>query len=315
MTKEQLFKAMIGIDEERLEHSERTRKKSVLWIYRGAVAACIGGMIIAAGRFSPYFLQNTSTSIAEISEQQHKLEEERAVSGGFGVTGSGAIEENSNLSKEETLLESAEVTGGFWINGAKYTPIPIPLSSQSNIQEGEQERVQERNESQERNENQERNESQERNENQERNERQERNRNENRNESQARNESLDRNENQERSQDRSQDRNQDRNQDSSQDETSDKEDALSKSEKENASSKQSSGSQEHASENSFFVNESSIMETDLGEIMGVIEVCENEELIGCTVYHYAFYPDSDRICIVKINDSYRLYQMEESTLE
>ena len=50
-----------------------------------------------------------------------------------------------------------------------------------------------------------------------------------------------------------------------------------------------------------------ITEADLGESMGVVTECVIESLIGCDVYHFAKYPDTDSICIVDTPHGYEFY--------
>ena len=50
-----------------------------------------------------------------------------------------------------------------------------------------------------------------------------------------------------------------------------------------------------------------ITEADLGEVMGEIGICGNEKLIGCTVYHFAKFPELDSICIVDLGERYDFY--------
>jgi hypothetical protein len=42
-----------------------------------------------------------------------------------------------------------------------------------------------------------------------------------------------------------------------------------------------------------------ITEKDLGAVMGKVDGCGDETLLGATVYHYAAFPNSDGICIVR----------------
>ena len=121
MTREELFEAMIGIDEERLEHSEygkKKQKKSFLLAYLGAAAACIGLIGIAANYFLIAPLQYKNPPIPEAasdfvagSSDIQKQEEARAAGGGI-----------QNEMQEEIALESLE-EAGFWLNGARYTAI------------------------------------------------------------------------------------------------------------------------------------------------------------------------------------------------
>ncbi len=46
---------------------------------------------------------------------------------------------------------------------------------------------------------------------------------------------------------------------------------------------------------------------DLGKIMGVVGSCENEKLVGASVYYFAKYPENDSICIVDSNGTYHFY--------
>lgn len=54
-------------------------------------------------------------------------------------------------------------------------------------------------------------------------------------------------------------------------------------------------------------NDYQITEADLGEVMGEIDTCGDEELIGCTVYHFAKFPELDSICIVDLGERYAFY--------
>lgn len=47
--------------------------------------------------------------------------------------------------------------------------------------------------------------------------------------------------------------------------------------------------------------------SDLGEIVGVIEDSADDELKGCTVYRFAGYPDNDALCIVDKNGKFEIY--------
>lgn len=53
-----------------------------------------------------------------------------------------------------------------------------------------------------------------------------------------------------------------------------------------------------------------ITEADLGEVMGIVENCENSLLIGKTVYHFAVYPGSNAICILDNDGKYDFYCAE-----
>ncbi len=50
-----------------------------------------------------------------------------------------------------------------------------------------------------------------------------------------------------------------------------------------------------------------IKKKDIGEKMGTVEACGDESLIDAEVYHFASYPDSDAICIVKHDGKYSFY--------
>ena len=50
-----------------------------------------------------------------------------------------------------------------------------------------------------------------------------------------------------------------------------------------------------------------ITENDLGELMGTVDSCGDESMIGCEVYHFAQYPEKDSICIVDTPTGYRFY--------
>jgi len=54
-------------------------------------------------------------------------------------------------------------------------------------------------------------------------------------------------------------------------------------------------------------NRYEISKKDLGEIMGTVGQCENADLIGKTVYHFASYPESNAICILDLGGSYEFY--------
>lgn len=233
MTKEQLFEAMIGIDEERLEHSEKKGKSFSLWIYRGAAVAGIGVILLVAGRSFPQILQNSATSITGIFKEQNRLKD---MISGNSFTGAGSsLEENSTLQNEQEFfkesMESVKVMeDGFWMNGAKYISIEYKEVKSYELAKKT---------------------------------------------------------------------NQSAAQDIWQEEDSEKTEKA-----------QSSGKRDSSFEEEFLVEE-----RDLGEIMGVIEECEDKELVGCIIYHYASYPDSDTICIVKRKDFYQFYMMEGSVLE
>lgn len=53
---------------------------------------------------------------------------------------------------------------------------------------------------------------------------------------------------------------------------------------------------------------------DLGEVMGIIQDCEDESLNGCMIYHYAAYPDNNSICIVEHDGIYEFYCTTEFAL-
>lgn len=48
-------------------------------------------------------------------------------------------------------------------------------------------------------------------------------------------------------------------------------------------------------------------ESDLGEPMGVVQGCGDESLNGCKIYHYASFPDLMSICIVAKEKEYEFY--------
>ncbi len=50
-----------------------------------------------------------------------------------------------------------------------------------------------------------------------------------------------------------------------------------------------------------------ITEEDLGEVMGSVQESADAGLIGCTVYHFAAFPDLDAICILEREGSYSFY--------
>ena len=50
-----------------------------------------------------------------------------------------------------------------------------------------------------------------------------------------------------------------------------------------------------------------ITEADLGEPMGTVAVSGDEALIGCSVYHFASFPDYDSICILDGPSGYAFY--------
>ena len=54
-----------------------------------------------------------------------------------------------------------------------------------------------------------------------------------------------------------------------------------------------------------------ITEEDLGEMMGTVDSCDKEELIGATIYHFAKYPDDDNICILEYDGTYAFYVSED----
>lgn len=132
MTKEQLFEAMVGIDEKQLEHSERVRRKSFLWVSWGAAAACIGLLgAMTVNQYSSLFMrdimQDRKSLVAGVLEES-RLEE------------TSDFEICSSLSEQEMLsIESAEIKentediktlgiseigkGSFRINGVQYIPI------------------------------------------------------------------------------------------------------------------------------------------------------------------------------------------------
>lgn len=276
MTREQLFQAMAGIDEERLEHSEKGQCKSRMWVRLGA-AACIGLIAVTVGRLSPQILQNHQRSMAGISESQNiaaeniiaggksetiKSEAEAAKSGsevsgsgaesaksGSEVLGSGTGTAGSNSrttgsssgsvgsSGQEVSLEDVMETAEVKAEGFWLNGVRYtPIRYKDYKSFGFI--------------------------------------------TESVIESATESVGQIRFPGQSVDQ-----------------------EKEKETEKQTE---------SFFSNRSFYpVEADLGERMGVIEECEDEELVGCSVYHYISYPDSDRICIVKIKDSYQFYTVDE----
>lgn len=58
-----------------------------------------------------------------------------------------------------------------------------------------------------------------------------------------------------------------------------------------------------------------ISEADLGDPMGVVTACNKESLVGCNVYHFEKYPDTDSICIVDTPHGYEFYVIGEFTFE
>lgn len=198
MTREQLFEAMVGIDEDRLEQSEKKRKKSFRWIRFGAVAACIGLIGLAANNFFISSLQKDE--YLGVRSQKSEMQ----IAGNF---------ESQN--GKEMGAAGGEIQEDFFLNGLWYTPI-------NHREELSIEGVQ----------------------------------------------------------------------------------LYSEQRKENV---------ESAKEDISLEDQVVLSESDLGERMGVIEESENQELIGCTVYHDIRYPDSDQICIVKKGNFYQLYGVEKET--
>ena len=49
-------------------------------------------------------------------------------------------------------------------------------------------------------------------------------------------------------------------------------------------------------------------EKDLGAFIGKVGQCDNEELIGKSVYHFSSYPDNNVICILDNDGEYELYE-------
>ena len=50
-----------------------------------------------------------------------------------------------------------------------------------------------------------------------------------------------------------------------------------------------------------------ITEADLGEPMGTVTECMDENLVGSPVYHFASFPELDSICIVETKSGYEFY--------
>ncbi len=50
-----------------------------------------------------------------------------------------------------------------------------------------------------------------------------------------------------------------------------------------------------------------ITKQDLGEVMGTVQGSADQDLLGCTVYHFAQFPNLDSICIVEQEGSYAFY--------
>ncbi len=50
-----------------------------------------------------------------------------------------------------------------------------------------------------------------------------------------------------------------------------------------------------------------ITDADVGEFMGTITSCGDEELVGRSVYHFTKFSDYDSICIVDTNNGYKFY--------
>ncbi|MBR4344714.1 MAG: hypothetical protein IKP88_18765 [Lachnospiraceae bacterium] len=51
-----------------------------------------------------------------------------------------------------------------------------------------------------------------------------------------------------------------------------------------------------------------ITKKDIGSAMGIVGKCENADLVGKTIYHFASYPENDVICILDNNGEYTFYQ-------
>lgn len=231
MTREELFEAMVGIDEERLEHSEKKPKKSFRWVYLGAAAACIGLIGITANYyFVPPLLyqeeaivESSSNLLTGISDSRKQVEDM--------VTGNGV---QSNEQKEI----------GFWLNGVRYTSICYEEYEAYGLKtEASQEQADEI------------------------------------------------------------DSFLVQHMESVEEELSQRESII--------YSGSRSKNQESAKKEEFLLEGGDLVsEKDIGEVMGIIKESEDQKLIGCIVYHYNSYPDSDRICIVKYGDSYQVYTME-----
>ncbi len=54
-------------------------------------------------------------------------------------------------------------------------------------------------------------------------------------------------------------------------------------------------------------NKYRITEKDLGELMGTVYACEDQALVGCKVYHFAKYPETESICIIEGPGGYEFY--------
>lgn len=54
-----------------------------------------------------------------------------------------------------------------------------------------------------------------------------------------------------------------------------------------------------------------ITEEELGEYMGTVTDAMEEALIGSEAYHFARYPESEAVCIIKAPDGYRFYVCRE----
>ncbi len=54
-------------------------------------------------------------------------------------------------------------------------------------------------------------------------------------------------------------------------------------------------------------NKYRITEKDLGKLMGTVYYSEDRSLIGCKVYHFTKYPESESICIIEGPDGYEFY--------
>ncbi|MBE6949450.1 MAG: hypothetical protein E7456_06345 [Ruminococcaceae bacterium] len=58
-----------------------------------------------------------------------------------------------------------------------------------------------------------------------------------------------------------------------------------------------------------------ITEADLGELMGSVEACGDESLVGASVYRFAKYPEYDSVCIVEAEGKYSFYTASGMVLE
>lgn len=57
-----------------------------------------------------------------------------------------------------------------------------------------------------------------------------------------------------------------------------------------------------------------ITEADLGEPMGTVTECMDENLVGSPVYHFASFPELDSICIVETKSGYEFYTSDSPIL-